>query len=103
MAGYECEYDATLKTFTNRSTGNNFTEAHHLIPVSYYNQFDYDIDVPENIVALNPTIHRQIYHGLDEDKMIILEKLFDKRQKKLRSVNLDISLDELKEMYNIQF
>lgn len=102
LAGYECEYDSTLKTFTNRSTGNNFVEAHHLIPVIYYEQFDYDIDVPENIVALNPTVHRQIHHGLDEDKMVILENLFDKRQKKLRSVNLDISLDDLKEMYDIK-
>lgn len=81
LEGYECEYNSTLKTFRNKSTGNNFLEAHHLIPISYHDQFNYDIDVPKNIVALNPTIHRQIRHGLDEDKMIILEKLFDKRQK----------------------
>lgn len=102
LAGYVCEYDHTLKTFTNRSTNKNFVEAHHLIPISYYDRFDHDIDVPENIMALNPTIHRQIHHGLDEDKVDILKKLFDKRQKKLSSVNLDINLDDLKKMYDIK-
>lgn len=101
LANYECEYDPTLKTFTNRITNKNFVEAHHLIPISFHEFFDFDIDVPENIVALNPTTHRQIHHGIDKDKADILEKLFNQRKSKLHSVNLDISLDDLKDMYNI--
>lgn len=101
LADHKCEYDRTLPTFISKSSGKTYVEAHHLIPVKYYEDFEYSIDVPENIVALNPTIHRQIHHGNDEDKRDIIQKLFNERSEKLKQAGLEIALLDLVRMYGI--
>ncbi|MFC3899887.1 MrcB family domain-containing protein [Aliicoccus persicus] len=101
LAGNKCEYDDSLPSFKRNTTGKTYVEAHHLIPVSKYRAFDYDIDVPENIVALNPMIHRQIHLGKDDDKQQIIEKLFEVRKEKLREAGIGITLEQLLEMYGI--
>lgn len=101
LADHTCEYDESLPTFISKSSGKTYVEAHHLIPVKYYEDFEYSIDVPENIVALNPMTHRQIHHGNDEDKLSIIETLLNKRSEKLKEVGLEVTLSELKRMYGI--
>lgn len=101
LANHTCEYDQNLPTFISKSSGKTYVEAHHLIPVKYYEDFEHSIDVPENIVALNPTIHRQIHHGNDEDKRVIIEKLFNERSEKLKAAGLEITLMDLVKMYVI--
>src|SRR5699024_5686491 len=101
LANHTCEYDQDLPTFISKSSGKTYVEAHHLIPVKYYEDFEYSIDVPENIVALNPMTHRQIHHGNDEDKLSIIETLLNKRSEKLKEVGLEVTLSELKRMYGI--
>src|SRR5699024_12035014 len=48
LAGYKCEYNPTDRTFT-RKNGKQYTEPHHLIPISNYQDFDRSLDVKENI------------------------------------------------------
>lgn len=99
VADYQCEFDSNLPTFINKRTNKNFVEGHHLIPIEYHNKFEFDIDIPANIIALNPIIHRQIHHGLNNDRVEILKQLYSQRKDLLKRSGLEITFEELKEMY----
>lgn len=43
-AGYLCEYDPTDRVFLRKS-GKTYTEPHHFIPISKYQNFEYSLDV----------------------------------------------------------
>ncbi len=65
-AEYRCEVDPQHITFISAVTGQNYVEAHHLIPMSRQGECDNSLDVVANIVALCPTCHRKI-HFADKD------------------------------------
>ena len=73
-------------------------EAHHLIPMEYYNNFDVSIDVEENIISLCSNCHREIHHG--KDASVIVKKLYEQRKHYLQKAGIDISLNQLLVWYN---
>lgn len=97
-ARYQCEYNSNDRTFL-RKNGNPYTEPHHLIPISKYRDFEYSVDVMENIVSLCSHCHNLIHYGRFEDKESILEKLYEERKEALHYCGLDLSLDQLKSYY----
>ena len=97
-AGYKCEFDEGHKSFISKATGLPYMEAHHLIPMEYYNNFDVSIDVEENIISLCSNCHREIHHG--KDASVIVKKLYEQRKPYLRKAGIDISLNQLLVWYN---
>ena len=97
-AGYKCEFDESHKSFISKATGLPYMEAHHLIPMEYYNYFDVSIDVEENIVSLCSNCHREIHHGKDASD--IVKKLYNQRKSYLKKAGIDISLNQLLIWYN---
>ena len=55
-ANYQCEFNTNFPTFINNVTGENYMEAHHLVPIEYAEQFEYDIDQPANIISFESYI-----------------------------------------------
>ncbi|SHH44624.1 HNH endonuclease [Clostridium intestinale] len=96
-ANYKCEFDTNHLTFTRRNSDLNYTEPHHLVPISYHSSFAVSLDVKENIVSLCCNCHKQIHMGKGFE--IILEKLYNERKNLLKMVGIDISLDELIMLY----
>lgn len=94
-ADYLCEFDNQHKHFISKFNGNNYVEAHHLIPMQYQDQFDCSLDIHANIVSVCLICHKKIHFGLFEDKKIILEKLFYSRRERLIKGGIKISLKEL--------
>lgn len=99
LANYKCEVDEKHTTFITKSTNKNYVEGHHLIPISQYAEFKYDVDVKANIVSLCPTCHRKLHSGVTKDIDEILEKLYLLRSDRLKKVGLGITIDELKYIY----
>lgn len=97
-ARYQCENESSHYTFL-RKNGLPYTEPHHLIPLSKYEDFDYSIDIMENIVSLCSTCHNLLHYGRFEDKEPILEKLYYERKNALKKKGIDLSLDQLKDYY----
>lgn len=97
-ADYLCEFDNSDRTFL-RKNGKAYTEPHHLIPISKYRDFDYSVDVMENIVSLCSHCHNLLHYGRLEDKKPILKKLYDERIDALRVVGLDLTFEQLLEYY----
>ena len=99
MAEYTCEYDENHHTFTSESTGNQYVEAHHLIPISKQGEFNWSIDVEANIISLCPGCHMRIHHAIKEEKVKMIHMLLNKRRARLAKCNIEVSEEKLIEYY----
>ena len=98
-AHYLCEIDPNHPTFVRRSSDKTYTEPHHLVPMSASDSFSVSLDTEENIVSLCSNCHNQIHYGRDAASLI--KRLFKDRKDALKSVNIDISEEELLKLYHI--
>ncbi|RZK14667.1 MAG: restriction endonuclease, partial [Flavobacterium sp.] len=98
IANYSCENDANHRTFIT-SFGHQFMEAHHLVPMEFYEKFEFDIDVPENVVSLCPNCHRAFHHAEWKQKSELIEKFFEQRFQKIHARGIVLDLSSLKEFY----
>jgi len=101
-ASFKCELNSAHLTFTNKKSGNQYMEAHHLIPMSKQGLFEFDLDVPENIICLCPICHREIHLAQDTQKKKILSHVYDKRKKKLPERGFKINIEKLFKLYSIE-
>jgi 5-methylcytosine-specific restriction protein A len=100
-ADFKCELDADHTTFVNKKSKKQYMEAHHLIPIREQGAFEYDIDVPENILCICPTCHRKIHLAEDRAKREILKQAYEKKQNQLPQRGIGIEFEALLEIYNI--
>lgn len=97
-ADYSCEVNNLHETFLRKS-GKPYTEPHHLIPISKYRDFQYSLDVMQNIVSLCSHCHNLLHYGRIEDKLPILKDLYDDRIEALRRVGIDLTFEQLESYY----
>ena len=97
IANYHCEIDFGHPTFISKSSGKPYMEPHHLVPRAYQEQFEVLIDREENLVSLCSTCHNEIHYGRDARDLI--EILYESRKELLKTVGIDITLEQLLEMY----
>ena len=79
--------------------GKPYMEAHHLIPMSAQRDFSINLDRIENIVSICPICHSAIHLGDDATRLELVKKLYDLKEKELKSVGLKISFGELFSKY----
>lgn len=96
---YSCEVDKNHKTFISNTTGENYVEVHHLIPMNFQKQFEYSLDVPGNLVILCPNCHRLFHHATSKEKSKIITSFYDQRKEVLKEFGIEISVEKLKRMY----
>ncbi|MFA5432519.1 MAG: HNH endonuclease [Candidatus Paceibacterota bacterium] len=96
LANYKCDLDQSHVSFISKN-GKPYMEAHHLVPLSTQDYFDYSLDVDANIVCLCPNCHRKLHYGgnIKED----LRRLFNDRATHLKQSGIYISFEELVELY----
>ncbi len=99
LAGHKCELDSSHYCFPRKKDGKPYTEVHHLIPMCNQGDFEYSIDVPENIVSLCSSCHNEIHYGKRAD--VLIKKLFEKRKEKLAQAGIKITIDKLLRYYHI--
>lgn len=99
-ANYKCQIESGHKTFINPKTDNNYVEAHHVIPMEYYDQFTNCIDVEANIAALCPNCHREIHFSDIKNKEKLIKKLMTAdRKKSLDEKGISITVKKLLSFY----
>lgn len=96
-ANYKCEVDINHTTFLRKNLDIGYTESHHLIPMSYTDLFSVSLDIEENIVSLCSNCHNLLHYGRDFKD--ILEKIYNERKDDLNKVGIDITFEELLNMY----
>jgi len=99
QAGFKCEVDSTHNTFIVRGREHQYMEAHHLIPISYQHEFEYSIDVPENIISVCPNCHRKIHHAKFTKIQSILSNFLFERKFNLQQRGIMLNEDKLFKMY----
>lgn len=104
-ANYKCELEdfcgCASHYFTNKKTGKNYVELHHLIPREFSNDFEKGIEQIENYVSLCPRCHRFIHFAVDRERLMALNYLYNKRIGSLRLKGIDIEEQKLKSYYRI--
>ncbi|MDV8110420.1 DUF3578 domain-containing protein [Bacillus sp. BAU-SS-2023] len=101
IAEYKCEVDENHASFIRRSNGKNYTESHHLIPLNWQGDFEFSLDVEENICSVCSNCHNCIHYGSDEERVVLLKQLYNERKDHLDKVGLNTSFDDLKKYYKI--
>lgn len=97
-ANFYCEVDKTHKVFIRKNSNINYTEPHHLIPLSAQKDFpDTNIDREQNIVSLCSHCHNLLHYGADIDS--ILKPLFSQRSELLRKIGISITYETLRKYY----
>lgn len=105
-AEFKCEFDNSHCTFLT-DKGVHYMEGHHLIPCTasntecFWSENGRNIDCVENIICLCPTCHRRIHFGSKDEKYAIIRNLYNKRKSVLQGVGIDISIDEILELYKL--
>ncbi|QTB24792.1 HNH endonuclease [Lysinibacillus sphaericus] len=101
LANFKCEIDDTHETFISETSNKMFMEAHHLIPLRNQNEFEYDLDIVQNIVSICPNCHRKIHLAKASEKQSILETLFEKRKDQLELMGHNITEKDFLSLYGI--
>lgn len=98
---YKCQFDDSHVSFISGSSSKPYVEAHHLIPLSYSDEFEVSLDVPANLIILCPNCHRAIHLGTAEVKKEYLTKFFNERKANLKQSGIRLTLEILFKFYNI--
>lgn len=96
-ANYECEIDKEHPSFIRKTNGTNYTEPHHLVPMSEQDNYDVSLDVQANIVSLCSNCHNQLHYGKDSEEL--LRKLYDARKEELQAASITVNFEELLKLY----
>lgn len=97
--GYKCEFDDKHLFFQSSVTGENYVEAHHLIPMEYQGQFDWSLDVEANIISLCALCHKTVHHAPIETIAPIIKNLYHLRKARLQKCGIDIGIKQLLTYY----
>lgn len=97
-AEWLCEVDNKHPVFKRKNSDKNYTEPHHLIPVSAFADFpDVDLDREQNVVSLCSHCHNLLHYGSEIDS--VLKPLYEQRRELLKLVGIDITYEDLRKYY----
>lgn len=94
---FKCEIDEKHEVFKKKNSDELYAEAHHIVPMSKQKDYNYSLDVKANIACLCSNCHRKIHYGEEAPKLI--EKLYNSHKDTLKASGINISLDELIDIY----
>lgn len=101
IAHYECETDKSHQTFISAATGRPYMEGHHAIPIRKQDMFGVSLDIYANIVCLCPVCHRLLHYGMQSDKEIILNKIYNDRSERYAKSGIYLSKKEFISVVNV--
>ncbi|HFV4516746.1 TPA: HNH endonuclease, partial [Escherichia coli] len=86
--------------FRRRNSPLNYTEPHHIVPMSKQDYFENSLDVEENIISLCCNCHKQIHLGKGFEDM--LRKIYAERKDVLKKAGIEILLEDLILFYKME-
>ena len=97
-ADYQCELNPEHETFIARSSGKQYMEGHHAIPMHWQDKFENSIDIYANVICLCPICHRLLHYGLRDDKQLLLNQIYETRINRLVESGIKISKSDFIEL-----
>ena len=99
-AHYLCEFDNSHSTFIVNQKQHQYMEGHHAIPLHNQTKFENSLDVYANVVCLCPICHRLLHYGREQDKEVVLDKIYEERSDRLAKSGILLSKREFFEFAN---
>lgn len=96
-ANFTCELDCASELFIRKTAAVTYTEAHHLIPLCFQDEFSHSLDVEANVVSLCPNCHCKLHYGAEIEQP--LKKLYMARRNRLKRCGIEISYEKLLLLY----
>lgn len=96
---WQCFFNKKHELF-KKDDGTPYLEAHHIIPMKYYEDFNVSIDQPCNIVPLCPNCHRKIHHAQMHVRYKMIRNLYNRRINDFKRHQLNITLKRLLSYYD---
>lgn len=93
----ECQKNDVHPGFLRKTNGKNYTEPHHIIPLSEQECFINNLDVQANIVSLCSNCHNQLHYGTDP--VPLLTHIYNKRKEELKLAGISVSFKKLISFY----
>lgn len=105
-SNYTCECnDETHLYFISEATNENYVEGHHIIPMEFQRMYWEDkrknLDVAQNIVPLCPHCHKRIHHGIKNERIEVIKKIYEKNKERLQELDEGLTMEILASYYNI--
>lgn len=97
-ADYLCEIDASHRTFISERTKMQYMEGHHIIAMYLQEKFAYSLDIYANIICLCPICHRLLHYGVKDEKIILLNQIYENRKERFVNSGIKISKNEFVEL-----
>lgn len=95
-SGFACQAGANHTTFTSAASGNNYVEAHHLVPLKQQPVFELALDNAANILALCPNCHRLLHHATTHEKESLLRLLITPdRLRNLAGRRIEVTVEDI--------
>jgi len=99
-SNFTCEINPVHVAFKSEVTGENYVEAHHLIPLKAQPAFKKTLDNPANIVSLCPNCHRLLHHAIQSEKLEYLTILLSQnKMATLKIFGTPITFDAIMKYY----
>ena len=97
-AHYLCEVDASHMVFVRKNSDKNYTEPHHIVPLSAQEDFpEANLDREQNVVSLCSHCHNLLHYGADIDPVLL--PVYTERKELLEKIGVVVSYEELKKYY----
>lgn len=97
-ADFKCEINGSHETFVAKSTGHQYMEGHHVIPIHKQIYFNNSLDVYANVICLCPICHRMLHYGLDRDRGILLNQIYYERSMRLANSGIKLTKNDFMKM-----
>lgn len=90
MANFKCEVSPNHKTFIAKINNQPYMEGHHVIPISMQSDYENNLDVHANIMCLCPICHRLLHYGKDDERVKLLNHIYDERHRRLEYCGIEV-------------
>ena len=97
IAKHCCELDPRHESFIRKNSDKKYMEPHHLVPMCESEKFKFSLDKEENIICLCSNCHNEIHYGKRAREIVAV--LYEQRKNLLKSVGIEVSLEDLLKMY----
>ena len=98
---YKCELGKDHITFKDRSTGENYMEAHLLVPFTAQPEFKNSLEAEGNVCCLCPNCHARLQYGVDVERQELLMQLYLKHKDMLGEAGIVVTPMQLFKFYGM--
>ena len=98
LASYACDTNHSHAACTAASTGHQYMEVHHIIPLKSQERFSSSFDVYANLNTSCPICQRKIHLGIKEERRLMIDGIYENRKDRLAKCGFVFGKEEFEDL-----